>query len=543
MYIEKIRLENFKSIYDPLELNFNDIKGMWRILGNVGAGKTTIGEGILFSLFGTVNNKNNGALISWGRKHGRVELWCRSRGHALYIRREMNAYGQSPVYVEVDGEELMFTDKRDAQSQLENEYYDISRPTVELTCIISFNNFKSLTSLNTKDTKTFLDSSLGLELLNDYAQHCKEFQGEVQRQIIGVNSEIDGYTYQIDQINSLAEQMVVEDSKEVLQANITKLTQQIHDLDADILSKQRLHKDETEGLVKDISSIETRGKILAKEIAFIERGVCPTCGAPIDATNLPTKKSEKEKLANEYRNLQTQKLSKDKTYQEQYDQYKTSINKLKNEVSSLQNNITILAERERYNDISQTEITNLQCKVEKLAKKLTNLKNSDNEWATIYNIITTTVRTKIISAFVNSLNKNLGLYASILHLPYSVSFDQDFKCSLTLASSGQVVPTTSLSTGQLKIVDMITILGVLGTITRNSGINVLFLDELFSNLDAGLRIAMCSLLYKTKKEDQTIFIISHHDIDMSVFNGLIEVELKPIQQEFHSNISINYYKQ
>ena len=64
MYIDKIRIENFKSIYDPLELDFNNIKGLWKINGDVGSGKTTIGEAVIFGLFGSIKGKNNADLIS-----------------------------------------------------------------------------------------------------------------------------------------------------------------------------------------------------------------------------------------------------------------------------------------------------------------------------------------------------------------------------------------------------------------------------------------------------------------------------------------------
>ena len=69
MYIHKIKITGFKSIYDTTEFNFDDIKGFWKISGAVGVGKTTIGEAIIFGLFGSVNGKNNSDLISWGLKH------------------------------------------------------------------------------------------------------------------------------------------------------------------------------------------------------------------------------------------------------------------------------------------------------------------------------------------------------------------------------------------------------------------------------------------------------------------------------------------
>ena len=51
MYINKIKISNFKSIYDPLELDFTLNNGFWKISGAVGAGKTTIGEAIIFLFF------------------------------------------------------------------------------------------------------------------------------------------------------------------------------------------------------------------------------------------------------------------------------------------------------------------------------------------------------------------------------------------------------------------------------------------------------------------------------------------------------------
>ena len=87
MYIEKIKIEKFKSYYEPYELDFNQIKGLWKVSGSVGSGKTTIGEAILFGLFGSVTGKNNGDLVSWGQKVSNVELWCVSNNRNIYIKR------------------------------------------------------------------------------------------------------------------------------------------------------------------------------------------------------------------------------------------------------------------------------------------------------------------------------------------------------------------------------------------------------------------------------------------------------------------------
>ena len=105
MQIQKIRIERFKSFYEPYELDFEQVKGLWKIAGSVGSGKTTIGEAILFGLFGSITGKNNGDLVSWGQKSGVVELWCKSNSRNIYIKRDVYAAGHSTIYVEIDGEE------------------------------------------------------------------------------------------------------------------------------------------------------------------------------------------------------------------------------------------------------------------------------------------------------------------------------------------------------------------------------------------------------------------------------------------------------
>ena len=89
MQIDRIKLTNFKSIHE-LDLNFQEMNGLWEISGVVGSGKTTIGEAIIYGLFGSVRGKTNESLISWGKKHALVEAWVYCKNTHIYIRREIN---------------------------------------------------------------------------------------------------------------------------------------------------------------------------------------------------------------------------------------------------------------------------------------------------------------------------------------------------------------------------------------------------------------------------------------------------------------------
>ena len=540
MYIEKIKIENFKSIYDPLELDFTNIKGLWKINGDVGSGKTTIGEAVIFGLFGSIKGKNNADLISWGKKHGLIEVWCRVRNKSIYIKREINTYGMSPIYVEVDGEEVIFTNKRDAQSQLENEYYDISRVTVELLCIISFNNFKSLATLNTADTKKFLDQVLGFYILTQYGDVCKELRSENKQKINDIYNSIRNVQGQINKLKDIANMARIEGDLDQVKRDKKEYDDKLKQLTTDYKEAKELITNELEELNSKLSSIKTLGANKKKEIDFIEKGTCPTCGAPIDQSQLEIKKKEREVLLENYNDINgkvIQKRGELGACANDYTLQKNKINEKLTEINSLKYK---LEEQARHQTINEDEIKNLENKVEEYNEEVMRYTQEDTEWEMLWQILSNDIRSKILSSFIPTLNENIIKYSQRLQQPYIISFDSSFKCSIKLCGMDQDIALSSLSTGQLKTVDMIIILGVLGTILGGESCNVMFLDELFSNLHSDLRNEMCGVLKDFISEDQTLFIISHYDLDDRYFDGSIKMRLeRKNQYEQHSIINIS----
>lgn len=544
MQIQKIKIENFKSIYEPLEIDFNDVRGFWKISGSVGAGKTTIGEAIIYGLFGSINGKNNGDLISWGRKHGSVEIWCRSKGRSIYIKRELNSYGQSPIYVEVDGEELIFTNKRDAQTQLEQEYYDTSRVTIELLCIISFNNFKSLATLNTSDTKKFLDQVLGFYTLTEYAEECKVLRSQNTSLMVALNQTISNLRSQVEKLEQIANIAIIDGDISNVKAEI-KSNQDTYNNEVKSLNNtvSELNKEKL-SLTKKQSSVLTLGKSKKKEIEFIEKGTCPTCGAPIDQSQLDEKRKERDILLEHYNTLTEQIKAID--LQSQAITKTTSadvLSPLVEKISNAKKLLVQLEEQAKRRSINLSEIETINEQIKQHEYVMVGYQTEDSEWDQLYNILSVQVRARILQSFIPALNKNILKYVQRLHLPYVVQFDSNFKCNISLCGIEKDIPVSSLSTGQLKTVDMVIILGVLGTVIGSNGINILFLDELFSNLDAGLRNEMCSVLRESLQPDSTIFIISHTDLEDKYFDGDIHMKLEVRgEYEKHSMCSINKIK-
>ena len=526
MKIQKIRIKGFKSIYDELILDFeNDIKGFWKINGSVGAGKTTIGEAIIFGLYGDVKGKNNGDLISWGEKHGEIEVWCKSNGYSLYIKREINKYGQSPIYAEVNGEELIFTNKRNAQKQLEEEYYDISRITLELLCIISFNNFKSLANLNTNDTKQFLDQVFGFYVLTNYGNICKELKQETINSINSSYISKSNIEQQIERLTRMSNIELIEgDIKEQqdildnIKNEYKKFKQERTEIDSQ--SKKQLME-----LHSKISEIKTQGANIKKEIDFIKQGVCPTCGAPIDQTKLSEKESLRQTLLDSYNNINTKVQELNESIKLKKDELDKKDQEYNKEITQIHSKITQLKEQEKRLKISNDEIELLKNQLVNIEDNISKLEIDKNDWEMLYDIISTNVRQTILSSFIPLLNKSIQEYTTKFQLPYVITFDNQFKCNIDLYGGEQNIPISMLSTGQTKVVNISIILGVLKTIMSSVNFNICLLDELLSNMHSELRGDICKVLKDNLKEDQTIFIISHAELEDQYFDGSLDVEL------------------
>ena len=202
-----------------------------------------------------------------------------------------------------------------------------------------------------------------------------------------------------------------------------------------------------------------------------------------------------------------------------------------------------LQEQEKRLSINIGEIDNLNNEITEQNNILTEHMQEDAQWEMLFNLLSVTVRSKILQSFIPSLNKNILKYTQILHIPYIIQFDPTFKCNVQICGMNQDIAISSLSTGQLKTVDMVIILGVLGTIIGTQHCNIIFLDELFSNLDAALRNDMCNVLRDFIAPGETIFIISHTELDNSYFDGDIHMKLElKNQYEKHSKTIINYFK-
>lgn len=525
MNIKKIVIDGFKSFYNRTEIDFDEIKGLWRISGDVGAGKTSIGEAIMYGLFGDIKGKNNADLVSWGLKKGFMEIWCECNNRNIYIKREFRLQGQASLYVTVDDEELIFTNKRDAQGQLEREYYDISRMTLELLCIVSFNNFKSITTLNAADTKKFLDQVFGFYIITQYSDITKEFKNESIEKENEISRSIDNIQMQINKILELSNKTKIEGDMGVTEEEI-KSIKETHKGDTIKLKEgENKMNIQLRELQSKLSEIKTLGLNKKREIDFIKQGICPTCGAPIDQAQLPIKEKEKEVLGEQYKEYSDKYKDVEAKFREKQQKWNKLNDERNGKIMELTAFLAQLKEQASRTKINTTEIDKLKRDIEDLQKQLMASKKDTEEWNQLFDVLTTHMRADTLSNFIPILNQNIARYMSQLHQPYELNFSNDFKSTLSIFGVEREIPVSSLSTGQLKTVDMTAMLGVLSVIMHNVNFNIMFLDELISNMHSDLRDMVCEVLKSSLQPGQTIFLISHADLNSSYLDGEIEAKI------------------
>lgn len=527
MVINRISIRNFKSISE-LVIDFSSIKGLWEITGDVGSGKTTVGEALLYALFGSVRDKNNRELIKWGEKHALIEMDCFTRGHTLHVRREINAHGANPTDVTVDGEPVQFTNKRDAQSILEQEYYDVPRLSLELLCIITFTGFKSMSTMSSSDTKKFLDQSFSLSVITDLYDAAQSEKKSVDDVLSKTQREQYAVSKQITQVEKWidvdADELKADiESKSIMYSEAVK---KLNEATAERDEKIGEIREQLTELQQRIAAVKTEGARKKNEIDFLNKGICPTCGQKLDTSLLEDYKQERENLLTEYKDLKGKIDEKTARITELQKKYSPAIEQHRHDAESAKAEKASMAEKLRQVQQCDTEIEKLNEDMEALRTEEESLNAEVSQWQELCDCLGGEMRRIILSEYIPHINNNIEAYMAQLGQPYSAVMDDQFKCTVTIKSKMMEVPVSMLSTGQKKVLDMVIILSVLTVLMNKINFNICFCDELLSNMDQSLRDRMCDLLKKNLRAGQSMFLLCHAPLTKEYMDGTITVELQ-----------------
>lgn len=527
MNIKNIKITDFKSIYGTQEFDFTTLDGLIKLSGVIGSGKTTIGEAILWGLYGKHKEHKNPNLIAWHCRSCEVELNLTSKGKDINIKRNSH----KPLEIYINGKLLSASNKRDTQEILEEEYFDVPALAIQKMCIISFNAFNnSLAAMTPGETRLFLDDIFGFRTFTEYNDEIvneRKTHLQTNSQLNAVLSETQ------NQIRHLQEKKEAQkrDIKNSIDVNALK-DERKQLVDKGIEEKTKLNE-----LTKDYSAKHTENIRLMTEAMTLGRqekeyinkfksGKCPTCGHDIDMSLIEESKIKMQEHADVYRkyealnkDLETKHNAEISVIQETISLLKQQINEIDSKISQYNNSIKLISEN--YDEIIQE----YEEKIIELEDKIAESDKDIGEWNDMNELFSKTLRYGLLDTLIPHINKSIKYYMTKLDQEYTVKYDQEFKPHIYINNNDNEISYKDLSTGQRKTLDIAIIFGVIQNVIANVDFNIFFLDELFSNMDSDSRNTMLNLLKDTLSENRTIFVVNHSEMSDDYFNHKIRVHL------------------
>ena len=526
MRLHNIRIRDFKSLYGDNYFDFDTLDGLVKLSGAIGSGKTSLGEAIIWGLFGTIKKINNTHLIAWNTKACEIEINLESKGHNINILRNI----KENLQIHVDGKLLIASNKRDTQQILEEEYFDVPKLTVIKMCVISFNEFNSIAAMNPGETKQFLDNVFGFKTFTEYnEQSVVEKKEEVRQQtelnaiytetenqmqyLINKKSEQQKELSNSIDIDKLTEDRAIYvDKGKALKDKFNELTAEYKQKDSDMYNK--------------MLELSTLGKVAKNNYNTFKSGKCPTCGHEVDNDKIEEYKSTMLKYAASYKEIDAARIQLKNEYQPKIDELNKEISELRTLISDIDTKIKIHENNKRLiNENYDALINEYKEKLVSIKSKIDKSDIEIGEWNEIGDLFAKTLRYNLLDTLIPNINSSLQYYMNKLDQNYSVEFDKEFKPHIYIDGYQKEISYNSLSTGQRKTLDMAVIFGVLQNIIANVNFNVFFLDELFSNLDSDSRNTMLDLLNSTLAKDRSIFVINHAEMNDDYFKHKIRVKL------------------
>ena len=500
MIIKDIKITNFKSLYGENYFNFQQLDGLIKLSGPIGSGKTSLAEAILYGLYGTIQGQTNTSLVAWNMKSCTVEINLVSKNKDVHIIRN----SIEPLIIEINGKTLSASSKRNTQEILEEEIFDVPKLAVTKMCIISFNEFSnSLAKMNPQQTKQFLDDIFGFKLFTDYNNEVVIERKNQINESTKLNAIYTETENQIKRLKEKKEQQqneiklsidtkALDDERKEYVDQGKKIKEERTELEKEQQGKVNEVNKKIDEISQKITEYSTLGRQEKSYYNTFKSGICPTCGSKIDESHIEEHKNKMLDYANKVNECNTTKeeYKKELTliaeeYKPKFEEINTKIKELVNKINKIDSDIKIYENNLKIVNSNYDDLINEQ--EEKLKTIKENIDNNDieiGEWNEMNELFTKTLRYNLLDTLIPHINKSIQYYINKLDQPYKIEYDQEFKPHIYVDTYGKEISYGNLSTGQKKTLDIAIIFGILQNIIANVNFNVIFLDELFSNMDS-----------------------------------------------------------
>ena len=192
MIIKRVQLENFKSHINT-EIDFDT--GISIIMGENGAGKSSILEAISFGLFKEFTSKKMDKLINndQNQMEVKVEFIANGRKYRVVRKRKRNSTPESVLYIENDGR-FSPIQKGDAAVTVEIEKIISLDKNLFLNAVyVRQGEISNLITKNPSEKKEMMGRLLGVDNLENSWKSMKFVIDEYKQREIRINGKLDNF--------------------------------------------------------------------------------------------------------------------------------------------------------------------------------------------------------------------------------------------------------------------------------------------------------------------------------------------------------------
>ena len=540
----KIRWKNFLSTGGQFtEIEF-EASPSTLIVGENGAGKSTILDAICFGLFNkpfrsinkpqlmnTINGKNLSVEVEFsiGKKDYKIVRGMRPNVFEIYC---------DGVIINQDAA------SRDYQKYLEESILKLNYKSFTQIVILGSASFTPFMQLSLGHRREIIEDILDIQIfsvmntvlkdkINSLKDSIKELDGKIEIGKHKVKVQ-QGYILQLEEDKKKREndvQTKIDESN----AEIATLTKQLEDLQ-DTYAVHELSVSDSDEQTKKKTELNTlyrnltdRIKKAKSEINFYEEhDNCPTCNQNI-SDDLKTITVEKhthkieavttglDQINVKIAEVET-RLSEIENIKKSMSDVQVSILRVNNSMIASQNYIKKLMADLEQKDDTLTSLTNEKINLKSMAKEIVDLVsdrakiNEDKFYHEAAGSLLkdTGIKTKIIRQYLPVINKLVNKY--LTSMDFFVHFELDESFNETIKSRHRdEFSYASFSEGEKQRIDLALLFTwrTIAKMKNSASTNLLLLDEVFdSSLDANGTDYVMNLL-NTISDDTNVFVISH----------------------------------
>ena len=528
------------------------------IIGENGAGKSTILDALCFGLFGKpfrginkpqlLNSVNNSSCIveiefKIGSKNIKVVRGIKPNVFEIYINDKM--YNQDASV-------------KDYQKYLEQQILKLNYRSFTQVVILGSSTFVPFMQLKARHRREVVEEILDIQIFSlmnmllkqklktisdnikdvDYQKELTSEKVELQKQYI------DNVKKNKDKLIEEKTSLVSGNEEEIFsrKSTIEKLQQENDNLLIQISDSEKIKKSYNK--LRDIkSTLIEKHKSHSKVVDFFENNDdCPTCQQHIDEIfkkeMIFDKQKEVTKFSDGLKELE-EELKKSKDRQQEISDVANKIRE--NEVQMAKDNSSVV-QLEKFNSTLQTEIAQLETgdvsksdynKLKELTESLNTIEEHKSKLredmtyseAAKNMLQDTGIKTKIIKQYLPIMNKLINTYLTSMEFYVNFTLNESFEETIKSRYRDEFT-YDSFSDGEKMRIDLALLFTwrAVAKMKNSTNTNLLMLDEIFdSSLDGAGTDEFLKILHTLS--DENIFVISHkQDVLVDKFRSTIKFE-------------------